>query len=191
VPGDPRPTISGDPRPTQFIPVDVAGYIATDKDGKPVDRYAALWVEKSGDDDARLYVGLSADEEGELHDKLKAANLIPRTQNAVIGLDGRPKYCGVCGRPPEATITGKPFRDQFERDFEQEQAAELSDQLLIDLALSGASKSQPTRASAQAHLEKAEKQLTTKPDDLEARFSRAMANFRLGENRGHLMTFRS
>ena len=47
----------------KFLPVDVAGYVTTDKDGKPADRYAALWVEKSGDDDARLYVGTTADEE--------------------------------------------------------------------------------------------------------------------------------
>ena len=49
-------------RKDKFLPVDVAGYVATDKDGKPADRYAALWVEKSGDDDARLYVGTTADE---------------------------------------------------------------------------------------------------------------------------------
>ena len=41
----------------KFIPVDVAGYAATDAGGKPADRYAALWVEKTGDEDARMYVG--------------------------------------------------------------------------------------------------------------------------------------
>ena len=30
----------------KFLPVDVAGYVTTDTDGKPADRYAALWVEK-------------------------------------------------------------------------------------------------------------------------------------------------
>ena len=50
----------------KFLPVDVAGYIATDKDGKPADRYAALWVEKSGDDDARLYVGMTTDEQTDI-----------------------------------------------------------------------------------------------------------------------------
>src|SRR5208283_2591467 len=43
----------------RFLPADGAGYEATDTGGKPADRYAALWVEKSGDDDARMYVGLS------------------------------------------------------------------------------------------------------------------------------------
>ena len=41
----------------KFLPVDVAGYETTDAAGKPADRYAALWVENTGDDDARLYVG--------------------------------------------------------------------------------------------------------------------------------------
>jgi Bacterial tandem repeat domain 1 len=34
----------------RLLPVDVAGYVTVDGGGKPADRYAALWVEKSGDD---------------------------------------------------------------------------------------------------------------------------------------------
>jgi tetratricopeptide (TPR) repeat protein len=129
-----------------------------------------------------LYVGTSTDEHDEEEDKLKEAKLIPRTQTTVIGADGRTRYCGVWGRPPEAAVTGQTYRDQFEKNFEQTQAAELSDQLLIDLAVSGASKSQPVRARAQADIQIAEKKLNAKPDDLGARLARAMANFRLGEN---------
>ena len=151
------------------------------QDGKPADRYAALWVEKSGDDDARMYVGMTADEETEVQDKLKDEKLIPRTLHAMIGSDGRTRYCGVWGRPPGAAITGQTHRDQFEGNFEQKQA-DLSDQLLIDVAVSGAGKPQPTRERAQAALESADKKLKTKPDDLDARLARAMANFRLGEN---------
>ena len=99
----------------------------------------------------------------------------------MIGSDGRTRYCGVWGRPPGAAVTGQTYRDQFEGNFEQNQA-DLSDQLLIDLAVSGASKPQPTRERAQADLQSAEKKLKTKPDDLDARLARAMANFRLGEN---------
>ena len=128
-----------------------------------------------------MYVGMTADEQDEVQDKLKEAKLIPRTQHAMIGSDGRTRYCGVWGRPPGAAITGQTYRDQFEGNFEQNQA-DLSDQLLIDVAVSGASKPQPTRERAQADLQSAEKKLKTKPDDLDARLARAMANFRLGEN---------
>ena len=106
----------------KFLPVDVAGYVATSKDGKPADRYAALWVEKTGDDDARMYVGMTADEQTEVQDKLKEEKLIPRTLHAMIGADGRTRYCGVWGRPPGAAITGQTYRDQFEGNFEQNQA---------------------------------------------------------------------
>jgi serine/threonine protein kinase/formylglycine-generating enzyme required for sulfatase activity len=174
--------VPGDPRPTLFLPVDVAGYIATDKDGKTADRYAAVWVEKSGDDDARLYVGTTADEQDEVQEKFKEAKLIPRTQIAMIGSEGRARYCGVWGRPPGAAVTGRTYRDQFEGNFEQKQAADLSDQLLLDLAVSGASKPQSTRERAQADLQSADNKLKTKPDDLDVRLARAMANFRLGEN---------
>ena len=108
-----------------------------ERDGKPADRYAALWVEKSGDDEARLYVGVTADEEDEVQDKLKEAKLIPRTLHAMIGYEGRPKYCGVWGRPPGTAITGQTYRDQFEGNFEQNQT-DLGDQLLLDVAVSGA-----------------------------------------------------
>ena len=43
----------------KYLPVDVAGYVTTNTDGKPADRYAALWVERSGDDDARMVCGAS------------------------------------------------------------------------------------------------------------------------------------
>ncbi|MGO9466786.1 MAG: hypothetical protein ACLQVF_21805 [Isosphaeraceae bacterium] len=163
----------------KFLPVDVAGYVATGADGKPLDRYAALWVEKSAEDGARLYVGMTVDQETELQDKLKDEKLIPRTMHAAIGSRGRREYCGVWGRPPGAAITGQAYRDQFEGNFEQTQA-HLGDQLLIDVAISEASKPQSIRDRAQAAIEKADKKLKSKPDDLDARFSRAMAHFRLG-----------
>src|SRR5262249_5986207 len=62
-----------------FLPVDVAGYITVEGGGKPADRYAALWVDKSGDYDARMYTGMTAAEETEVQGKLKDEKLIPRT----------------------------------------------------------------------------------------------------------------
>ena len=47
-------------RDARFLPVDVAGYVTT-ADGKPSDRYAAVWSESSGDD-GRLVIGATEDE---------------------------------------------------------------------------------------------------------------------------------
>jgi hypothetical protein len=165
----------------RFLPVDIAGYVASDTWGKPADRYAAVWAGENGDDEARLYVGTTADEEAQVQDKLNEAKLIPRTLHAMMGSDGRTSYCGVWGRPPAAAITGQTYQDQFEGNFEQKQA-DLGDQLLIDVAVSDAGKPETIRDRAQAALESAEKKLKTKPDDLAARLARASANFRLGEN---------
>ena len=165
----------------KFLPVDVAGYVAVSSDGKPPDSYAALWVEKSGDDDARLFVGVSSEEEGSVQERLKDEKLIPRTLHAMIGAKGRTTYCGVWGRPPGPAVTGQTYRDQFEGGFEQIQAY-LGGQLLIDVAVSGARKPQTIRDRAQAALESADNKLKTKPDDLHARFVRALANYRLEEN---------
>ncbi len=165
----------------KFLPVDVSGYTTIEKDGKPTDRYSALWVEKSGDDDARMFVGITADEQDEVHDKLTDAKLIPRTQTPTIGLEGHMRYCGVWGGPHGAAVIGQTYRDLFEGNFEQKQV-DLSDQLLMDVGVSGAGKPQATRDRIQANLDSAEKKLKRKPDDFDARLARAMANLRLGEN---------
>ncbi|MGO9923644.1 MAG: protein kinase domain-containing protein [Isosphaeraceae bacterium] len=168
-------------RNDSFLPVDVAGYTAIENSGKIADRYAALWVEKSADDDARLYVALTAEEQTDIQERLKEAKLIPRARHAVIGAEGCTRYCGVWGRPPSAAITYQDWRDQFEGNLEQIQA-NLSDQLLIDVAVSGASKPLAIRDRIQANLQSADRKLKTKPHDLDARMARALANFRLGEN---------
>ena len=147
-----------------FVPVDVAGYVATGMDGKPTDRYAALWVEKSGDDDPRLYVGMTAEAQDEIHNKLKEASLIPRTQNAMIGSDGRMKYCGVWGRPPRAFITGQAARELTEGNFEQRQA-KLSDEVLLDISVSAASNRETTPLRARTDLQDAQGRLRTEPND--------------------------
>jgi tetratricopeptide (TPR) repeat protein len=78
-------------------------------------------------------------------------------------------------------ITGQTQQAQFQGNIERKEA-DLGDQLLLDVVVSGAGKLQPIRERAQAILESADKKLKTKPDDLDARFTRAMAHLRLGEN---------
>src|SRR5262249_50954468 len=132
-------------------------------------------------DDARLSVGITADEETAVQGRLEDEKLIPRTVHARIGSDGRTRYRGVWGRSPGVAITGQTHRDQFQGNFAQDQA-DLSDQLLLDLAVSGTSQPRAIRERAQAALEAAEEKLKTRPDDLDSRLSRAMAHFRLGED---------
>ncbi len=124
---------------------------------------------------------MTAEEEIEFQNKLKDEKLIPGAVHAMVGSDGRTKYCGVWGRPPRAAITGQGNRDQFEGNFEQNQADQ-SDQLLIDVAVSASGKEQSPRERAEVALQSADKKLGTNSDDRDARFFRAMAHFRLGEN---------
>jgi serine/threonine protein kinase len=168
-------------RKDRFLVVDVAGYVTAGAGDKPADRYAALWVERTSDDDARMYAGTTADEEAEVHDKLKDEKLIPRTRHFVIGSDGNPIYCGVWGRPPRSTVTGRTLQPEFQDNFRQ-RLADPRDHLVTDIAVSGASKPQAIRERAQAALASADRKLKTKPDDLDARFSLAMAHLRLGDH---------
>jgi formylglycine-generating enzyme required for sulfatase activity/tetratricopeptide (TPR) repeat protein len=165
----------------KYLAVDVAGYVTTGEDGKPGDRHAALWVESSGGDHARIYVGATADEQTEIQAKLKEEKLIPRTLHAVIAADGLPKFGGAWGRPPGTTITGITDQNQFQGNFEQ-RMADLGDQLLMDIAVSVSGKPRAIRERVLATLARADKELKSNPDDVDARWARALANFRLGEN---------
>ena len=59
----------------------------------------------------------------------------------------------------------------------------LSDQVLVDVAVSEAGKPQSIAERARAALRVAEKTLKAKPDDLDARMARARRSFRLGRTR--------
>jgi formylglycine-generating enzyme required for sulfatase activity/tetratricopeptide (TPR) repeat protein len=165
----------------KFLPVDVAGYVTTGAGGKPTEGYAAIWAERKGDEDAKIYVGVTSDDQSEFHEKLNDEKLIPRTLHAMIGAEGRPKYCGVWARPPGAAITGQTQQAEFQSNFEQKQA-DLGDQLLMDIVVNGGGKPQPIRERVLADLAVAQRKLKSKPDDLDARLSRAITNMRLGEN---------
>jgi formylglycine-generating enzyme required for sulfatase activity/tetratricopeptide (TPR) repeat protein len=176
---------SGDLATTKYIPVDVAGYVATDPQGQPVDRYTALWVEPAGpDDEARLYVGTTVDDHQAVQDRLKEAKLIARTITAVRGTDGRLRSCGVWGKLPGAAVASgwrwQSDRDLFEGSFEQD-LANRGDQLLLDVAVSAASPPRTIQERARSALERADRRLKANADDLEARRARARTNLRLGE----------
>jgi len=168
-------------RAERFLPFDVAGYVAVTSDGKPDDRYAAIWVEKATEDDARMYVGATSDDHKAVTDGLMAKNLISRTMQTMQGTDSRLRYCGVWGRSPVANPAWQCYWDQSEADFERNQAT-LSDKILADVSVSGSEPPRSTRERARVSLEAAEAALKAKPDDLNARFARASAYFQLGEN---------
>ena len=95
----------------------------------------------------------------------------------------------MSGDEPQQTRSRvRRYSDQFERNFEFKQE-ELSDQLLVDVAVSGANRPLQTLERVQAELRAAEQKLKTKRHDLDARLSRAMAYFRLGENQKALDDF--
>src|SRR5262249_9268938 len=87
---------------------------------------------------------------------------------------------GVWGRSPGAGVTGQGDRDLFEGTFEQH-LANRGDQLLLDVAVSAASRPGTIQERARSALERADKALPAKPDNLDARRARAIANLRLGE----------
>jgi tetratricopeptide (TPR) repeat protein len=164
-----------------FIPVDVAGFTATDAHGKPVDRYAALWVERaSSDDDVRMYLGKIADEETAIQDQFKDAELIPRTLQAVRATDGRIRYCGIWGLPVVGGMTAQGDRDLFEANFAALRERRV-DYAVIDVSVNDASHPPTSRERIQADHTRADNIIKLQPGNLDAMRKRALANLRLGE----------
>ena len=83
-------------------------------DGEPVIHYAVLWVQKAGDDDARLYVGTAEDEWLTSKSRWRS-QLVPRTAHALREADGKLRYSGVWGKPP-AGVSSAGIRGQFEKN---------------------------------------------------------------------------
>jgi len=167
-------------RKDSYLPADLAGYVVQGGDGKPANRYAALWVQKAGDDDARLYVAATEDDLADVQKPLADAKLIPRTLHALRESAGKLTYSGVWGNPSPAGVTAEGIHDRFEGNYAESRALR-GDQVVIDVALSQAGAARAAQERARAALARAEKSLQAGPDDGAARRARAQARLRLGE----------
>ena len=72
-------------RSQKFLPIDIAGYVGTSGDGKPSDRYAALWVESTSEEILEILVGLDRSQANLKIDQLMSDDLNPRTAQAMKG----------------------------------------------------------------------------------------------------------
>jgi hypothetical protein len=79
-----------------FMPVDVAGYVATLEEG-PVEHYAAVWVKRTTDEeDARMYVAVLDAELTAVYQAIKKEGFeYEHSLQAFRGLDGQQRYCGT------------------------------------------------------------------------------------------------
>jgi len=165
----------------RFFPSDVAGYVTKGAGGKPIERYAAVWNETTGDDVARLGVwAYPPQEQGQVEDRMANERLIQRTEFAWIGADGREQGCAVWGRPPTAAITSH-VEQRFDPDLGQGPAA-MHDYLLVDVSVCRTTRPETIRGRALADIESLEAHLQAHPEDIPWQRYRARAYFRLGEN---------
>jgi serine/threonine protein kinase/formylglycine-generating enzyme required for sulfatase activity/tetratricopeptide (TPR) repeat protein len=167
-------------RSAKLIPVDVAGYVRIGTDGKTVDRYAALWVETSDREEARLYAGEPAEKQRDLHDGFDEQELGPRTVQAFKSADGPILYCGIWGPRADGAAAAKVNYGLFEPDLAGMQERQ-RDAVYDDIAVHEAGRSQTAIERAREAKDCALRQLQARPGDLDSRATRAIALLRLGE----------
>jgi serine/threonine protein kinase/formylglycine-generating enzyme required for sulfatase activity len=160
-------------RSRKLIPVDVAGYVSRDHAARPIVRYAAVWVEATDGDDARLYVGESVEDQPGTEDHLKELDLFPRTLQVLRSPDGGPRINGVWGRLSAGRAVAESRRELFEADFTALRTRR-GDEVLLDVSVGEASRPLTVDERARMVLEAGQ-------DSIEARRSRGLARLRVGE----------
>jgi serine/threonine protein kinase/formylglycine-generating enzyme required for sulfatase activity len=170
-------------RSEKFLPVDVAGYVITSADGKPSDRFAAVWLESAGAD-SRIQVGLTAADLQAAQARLKAAGMLPATIQAARAAGGPVRYCGVW-RKADMVEAPAMLPDLSENKLAGE-LAKNAWSTVVDLAVAPAPSPPTTAERATANLKEAEAAIKAKSDDLSARFNRAVANVQLGNHQASL-----
>jgi formylglycine-generating enzyme required for sulfatase activity len=172
-------------RKEQYLPVDVAGYIAAGGDGKPSDRFAGIWIEsKQVGDDARMLAGATAADHQAAQNRLKAAGMAPMNIQAARATDGSTRYCGVC-RTAELLEVPAPLLDQSEINLAGSLATNAWS-TPTEISVTSAPAPPTTAERATAILKEAEAAIKAKADDLDARFRRAFANVQLGNHRASI-----
>jgi len=162
------------------MPIDVAGYIAT-----PVEHYAAVWGKRATDEeDARMYVAVSDAEHTAVDQAIKKEGFeYQQSLQAFRGLDGQQKYCGV------RTKTGGTSTFTRDNDPHTYEGKEYLDKTQWDIDVSNAGGIQTTNHRWAQALAKAEEKLKSEPDDPTARYTRAAANYHLGNDEQALEDF--
>jgi formylglycine-generating enzyme required for sulfatase activity len=164
-----------------LFPVDVAGYLSVDSSGKAVDRYAVVRVSRRGPrDDVQLYVAASTREQTRVTDRLRRANLRPRTSHAFLGADGQVLHSGIWG-PFQANADWHANWHLYDRVVGRAMRTQ-EQNVLLDLAVSGSEPPVANRDRASAQLKAAESALKVNPGDLKARLRRSTSLIDLGEH---------
>jgi serine/threonine protein kinase/formylglycine-generating enzyme required for sulfatase activity/tetratricopeptide (TPR) repeat protein/energy-coupling factor transporter ATP-binding protein EcfA2 len=164
-----------------FLPIDVAGYTAIDGHGKPAERYAALWVERtSADDDARLYIGKTAGELAEIAGALEEEDFVPNGLQALRNEGSDLRYCGIWSPAVSGAATARVDRGLFEADFSAIREKRI-DQAVVDVSIFDARDPRSFHVRIQEEVVRADEIIKVKPDDLDAKRRRAIAKLRLNE----------
>jgi serine/threonine protein kinase/formylglycine-generating enzyme required for sulfatase activity len=118
----------------RFVLVDVAGYVDTDKNGKPLDRYAAVWAQKARpDEEAQVEVGTNGVEHQSTRNRLKASGLTPATVQVLCATDGMHRFCGVWQKLGESDLP--PSLEDFDETKLAGELAPHADYTLTDLSV--------------------------------------------------------
>jgi formylglycine-generating enzyme required for sulfatase activity len=161
-----------------YQPVDVCGWLSPIEPG--MERYAGLWAQAPSKQEARLYVGV-AQQRHELDGwgPLEKAGLVPLTFQALLAPDGTRRFSSVWGRlSPVPVWRAKYWADQATYEGEL-----TPDRVQLDIAVRRAPPRQTPRESARAELQRWQRELDGKRDNLVGRYYRGVAYSRLGEDR--------
>lgn len=158
-------------RKESLHPVDACAYLS---DGKEV--YAALWVKVSPRaPDTQLAVGLDAKQFQQRGQTLAKSGYLQATYTQVVSLDGTTRFCAIWNKAPGQTRAAETFSG-IETAYSGDRG------LQVDVQVSKAGPMPSSKDRYTQQLKEVEMVLQSKPNDVAARFQRALACLNLGDN---------
>ena len=169
-------------RNEHWVAVDLAGYVSnlgTANSGiEKVDRYAILWTDSNAKvTDSAIYLSEDSEDE-DVDEKLEQRGFpFQNSMQGFLSVDGTNKYCGVRWPLKESTWRFRSYTTNTLERHTVHHAVEFG------LSPMSAPEEPDTVARYSEKRSAAEKRLEENPGTSRYRFDRAIANFRLGEDR--------
>jgi formylglycine-generating enzyme required for sulfatase activity len=157
-------------RKESLHPVDACAYLS---DGKEL--YAALWVKGSSQaPDTQMAVGLDAKQFQQRGQGLAKSGYLQATYTQMVSPDGTTRFCAIWSKA-QTPAAAETFSG-IESDYSGDRG------LQVDVQVSKAGPVPSSKDRYTQQLKEIEKVLQSKPNDVAARFQRALAHLNLGDN---------
>lgn len=180
-----------------FRPMDVYSYLgyksgsnekSTDDAAAETPFFSALWIRKSDDSEIKseMHVGVPSDQSSNVYEQHRQSGFDLSTYSEITGADEVKRFSGVWSKTKGQTQSAYYGVSRAEPEYTGDI---LRAMLQVDVHVWKTPKPDSTQERYAKQLAQAQGQVKAKPNDPAARYSRAIANFQLGNDKNAIPDF--